>query len=222
MFDLTLAFTGLNEKTLLKSGAKLHQDYEVVYGHNSNHAGYYPGSSPLHLKLLYHPQTGKLLGAQAAGRDGTDKRIDVLAACIRLGGTVSDLTQLELAYAPPFNTAKDPVNFAGYMAENQMDDMVELVGWQEIPQLSPEEYQLIDVRTPAEMAEGKIPGSILIPVDEIRQHLDQVDPKRTAVLYCKAGLRSYIAARILSQNGFRVKSITGGFTTYKIAHYECK
>ena len=222
VFDLTLAFTGLNEKALLKSGAKLHQDYEVVYGHNSNHAGYYPASSPLHLKLLYHPQSGKLLGAQAVGRDGTDKRIDVLAACIRLGGAVSDLTQLELAYAPPFNTAKDPVNFAGYMAENQMDNMVELVNWNEITQLSPDEYQLIDVRTPAELAEGKVPGSILIPVDEIRQHLDQVDPKRTAVLYCKAGLRSYIAARILLQNGFKVKSMTGGFTTYKIAHYECK
>lgn len=221
VFELTVAATGLNEKKLLDLGKKPGEDYYAVYGHLAAHASYYPGSKPLHLKLFFGAQDGKVLGAQAVGEEGAAKRIDVIATAMRFGATVYDLTELELAYAPPYNTAKDPVNFMGYIAENILSGKVQVVGWQEIEHLDLARHQLVDCRTPAEFSQGAIPGSVNVPLDELRGRLGEIDRDKTVVIYCKAGLRSYIGARILLQNGFeRVRSLTGGWTTYDFAHFE--
>jgi len=220
VFDLTISSTGLNEKGLQHSGKKLHVDYEVVYGHGTNHASYYPNSSTLHTKMIFDRKDGRILGAQAVGKEGTEKRIDVLATAIRYKGIISDLTQLDLAYAPPFNTAKDPVNFLGYMGENILEGLVDVIQWHELGGLPQTRYQLVDVRQPEEYAEGDIPGATLIPLPEVRNRLSEFDKEKTIVVYCKAGLRSYIAARILTQAGYQVKSVPGGWTTYETATWE--
>ena len=221
LFELTVAATGLNEKKLLDLGKKPYADYYAIYGHLAAHASYYPGSKPLHLKLFFDAQDGKVLGAQAVGEEGAAKRIDVIATAMRFGATVYDLTELELAYAPPYNTAKDPVNFMGYIAENILRGKVQTIGWQEIEHLDLASYQLVDCRTPAEFSQGAIPGSVNVPLNELRDRLGEIDRDKNVVIYCKAGLRSYIGARILLQNGFeRVRSLTGGWTTYDFAHFE--
>jgi len=220
VFGKTAASTGINEKRLIAGGKKLHVDYEVIYTHGNNHAGYYPGADPIHMKVIFEPKTGRLLGAQAVGEDGTDKRIDVLATCIRLGATTEDLQHLELAYAPPYNTAKDPVNFAGYIAENIRSGLVEPILWQELDSLDRDKYQIVDVRTKTEHAKGSVDGSILVPVDDLRQMLDFIDRNKTVVVFCKSAVRSYIAARILMQNGFRVKNVMGGWLTYEALKYK--
>lgn len=219
VFGKTIASTGLMEKHLLAEGKKLHEDYEVLLAHPNNFAGYYPGNAPIHLKVLYDRGSLKILGAGAVGESGTDKRIDVLAACIRCGATVRDLTELELAYAPPYNTAKDPVNIIGYMAENIEDGLVDTVLWKEVASLDPKLYQLVDVRKIAEFAEGTYPGAVNLPLDEIRDRLGELDPQKTALVFCRAGLRSYIAARILAQHGVKVKSIAGGWLSYEALTY---
>ncbi len=220
VFDKTIASTGLTEKALIRAGKKPYEDFLALHGHPFNHATYYPGGEQIHIKLLFSPGDGKILGAQAVGGSGTDKRIDVIATCIRYGGVVSDLTGLELAYAPPYNTAKDPVNLLGYMAENVLTKRVDTIQWNEVPHLDPEKYQLLDVRTEKEHAEGTIPGSIQIGVDELRDNLDKIDRNKTAVVYCRVGLRSYIAARILSQNCIPVKSLSGGWLTWEAATFD--
>lgn len=219
VFTKTVACTGLSEKRLAAMGKKLHVDYEAVIGHSNNHAGYYPGATPLHIKVIYELPTGKILGAQAVGEEGTEKRIDVIATCIRYGGVMDDLCSLELAYAPPFNTAKDPVNFAGFMAENIAAGMVQILHVSELEDLDPAIHQLVDIRTEAEHLAGTIPGSIHVSLDSLRKELCKLDKNKIQVVYCRAGLRSYIAARILNQNGFKTLSMTGGWLSYEAETY---
>lgn len=210
LFDLTVAATGNNEKTLKRIGVP----YEVVHVHPNNHAGYYPGASQMTLKLLFNQETGEIYGAQAVGKDGVDKRIDVIATAIKGGLTVQDLPDLELAYAPPFSSAKDPVNMAGYVAANIVDGMVETVQWHEIDELVANGGYLIDVRDPGEVARGAISGSINIPVNDLRERLDEVPTDRELYITCQVGLRGYLAARILTENGFKVKNLDGGYKLY--------
>jgi rhodanese-related sulfurtransferase len=169
------------------------------------------------MKILFAPDTGKLLGAQAVGRDGVDKRIDVLATALQAGMTMSDLAELELAYAPPFGSAKDPVNLAGMAAQNVLAGDVELAQWTEVATLDPQRSVLLDVRRPDEYARGHIPGSLHIPLDELRRRLDELPRDRELVIHCLSGQRSYFACRILAQQGFRVRNLTGSYRTWKTA-----
>ena len=206
VFSLTAACTGNNEKMLKRAGIP----YKAVYVHPMSHASYYPGATQMTLKLLFDDQ-GKIFGAQAAGHDGVDKRIDVIATVIRLNGTVNDLAELELSYAPPYSSAKDPVNMAGFVAQNSLAGLSHLITWNEFEQLDKDDYILVDVRTENEYKKGHVNGAINIPVDELRERLHELDRSKTIVVYCRVGYRGYIADRILSQNGFRVLNITGGY-----------
>jgi CoA-disulfide reductase len=214
VFDLTVAVTGNNEKTLKKLGLP----YQAIHIHPASHAGYYPGAAQLSLKLLFDPKTGRILGAQAVSADGADKRIDVIATAIKGGLTVYDLADLELAYAPPYSSAKDPVNMAGYVASNIVDGLVEIVQWHEIDQIVADGGLLIDVREPIEREAGFIPGSINIPLGELRDRLHEIPRDRTVYVSCQVGLRGYVAARILSQYGYSVKNVDGGYKTYASVH----
>jgi NADPH-dependent 2,4-dienoyl-CoA reductase/sulfur reductase-like enzyme/rhodanese-related sulfurtransferase len=209
LFDTAIAMTGLSEKALKDAGIAC----EKVYLHPAHHAGYYPGAEPMHLKLLFDPQSGRILGAQAVGGAGVDKRIDVLAVALRAGLTVRDLQDLELSYAPPFGSAKDPVNFAGFLAGNALDGDVALCHSGDVS--APKVDQLLlDVRTPAEFKEGAIPGAINIPVDDLRRRLAELPKDKELLVNCQVGLRGYLACRILSQNGFRCRNLSGGYLTY--------
>lgn len=210
IFDLDVASTGNNEKTLKKLG----KAYEVVHIHPACHATYYPGSSQIALKLIFDRETGKIFGAQAVGKDGVDKRIDIIATAIKGGLTVHELTELELAYAPPFASAKDPVNYAGYVASNIIDEGMETVQWHEIDEIITDGGLLIDVRNPQERDNGYISGSRCIPLDELRDHLDELPKDQTMYVSCQVGLRGYLAARILEAYGFKVKNLDGGWKTY--------
>ncbi|MTI69162.1 MAG: CoA-disulfide reductase [Firmicutes bacterium] len=214
VFDLTVASTGLNEKALNAEGKEYGKDYLVVNTHSKSHAGYYPGAFPVRIKLIYDME-GKILGSQVVGYDGVDKRIDVIATTIRLGGTVYDLKELELAYAPPYGSAKDPVNMAGFVAENTLNGTMDIIQWHQIKDLDLEKTTILDVRDPIERELGYVDNSVNIPVDELRDRLDELDKDKLIVVYCAVGLRAYIATRILMQNGFKnVKNMTGGYTTY--------
>lgn len=210
VFDLTVATTGNNEKTL----TRLNIPYEVIHIHPLSHAGYYPGAEPISLKMTFDPKTGKIFGAQGIGKDGVDKRIDVIATAIRGGLTVHDLQELELSYAPPFSSAKDPVNMLGYVASNIVDGFFKTVQWHEIDDIVKGKGFLLDVRTPEEHGCGCISGSINIPLDELRDRLDELPKNEIIYITCQVGLRGYLAARILLQNGFDVRNLTGGFKTY--------
>ncbi|MBT2689002.1 CoA-disulfide reductase [Bacillus sp. ISL-47] len=212
IFDLTAALTGNNEKALRRLGVK----YEAVHIHPLSHAGYYPGASQISIKLLFDKETGKIFGAQAVGEDGVDKRIDVIATAIKGGLTVHDLQELELAYAPPFSSAKDPVNMAGYVASNIVDGMIETVQWDEIDDIIREGGYLLDVRTVKEFENGHIAGAVNIDLDQLRDRLAELPQDKTIHINCQVGLRGYLASRILKQNGFRVKNLTGGYKTYAI------
>ncbi|NLE02211.1 MAG: FAD-dependent oxidoreductase, partial [Fibrobacter sp.] len=209
VFDLTAAVTGLSEKNAKRLGIK----YLKSYTHSSSHASYYPGSFPLSIKIVFDPNDGKLLGAQVVGKDGVDKRIDVFATAIRHRLTVYDLTELELSYAPPFGSAKDAVNIAGFTAENILNGSMEVVYPDEL-QAVREGCTVLDVRTAAEHEQGAIEDSILIPVDSLRDRMNELDKSKPVITYCQVGLRGYFAARILMQNGFRVKNLSGGYKTY--------
>jgi NADPH-dependent 2,4-dienoyl-CoA reductase/sulfur reductase-like enzyme/rhodanese-related sulfurtransferase len=213
LFHVTAGVTGANERTLKKLGVP----YEVIHLHPNSHAGYYPGAEPIALKVLFAPDTGKLLGAQAVGRDGVDKRIDVLATALKGGMTVHDLAELELAYAPPYGSAKDPVNLAGMAAHNVLVGDVELAQWNEIGSIDSERTVLLDVRRPDERDKGFIPGSIHIPLDELRARLGELPKDREIIVHCQTGQRSYYAARILSQHGFRVRNLAGSYRTWRAA-----
>ncbi|MCX8091228.1 MAG: FAD-dependent oxidoreductase [Verrucomicrobiae bacterium] len=213
LFNLTAACTGANEKCLRRAGIR----YEALHLHPNSHAGYYPGAEPIAMKILFAPDTGRLLGAQAVGREGVDKRMDVLATALKARMTVHELADLELAYAPPFGSAKDPVNLAGMAAQNVVAGDVRLAQWHQVAALDPSETLLLDVRTPSERQKGFIPGSVHIPLDELRARLGELPRDKELIVYCQSGQRSYFASRLLAQNGFRVRNLTGSFRTWKTA-----
>jgi len=214
VFDITVAITGSNERMLKKNGI----EYERSYTHSPSHAGYYPGSIPLSIKLLFSRKDGKILGAQIIGYEGVDKRIDVIATAIRAGMTVFDLEKLELAYAPPYSSAKDPVNIAGFAASNILKGDVDIFHWDEVAGLDREKVMLIDVRTKMEYDIGTIEGAVNIPVDELRVRINELPRDKDIYLFCQVGLRGYVAARMLKQKGFRnVKNLSGGYKTYQLA-----
>lgn len=213
VFGMTGAATGNNEKTL----QRLNIPYHVIYVHPGSHAGYYPGATPLSIKLLFH-ENGTVLGAQIVGVDGVDKRIDDIATVIHFKGTVTDLTELELAYAPPYSSAKDPVNMAGYTAENVLTGRAEVIVPPDLLSRDLSATQLVDVRSEIEHTNGHIPGSMLIPIDELRGRLDELDPQKEVWVYCQIGLRGYTASQILQQKGFKVRNLTGGYKTYLMFH----
>ncbi len=210
VMEMTVAFTGKNEKQLKQLGI----EYLTCHAHPNSHATYYPGSTQMSVKLLFTPDTGQVLGAQIVGYEGVDKRIDVLATSIRAGFTVFDLQELELAYAPPYSSAKDPVNMVAYIAGNMVNKDVEVVHWSEVPAMLEAGACLIDVRSDKEFADGHVPGALHICVDEMRGRLNEVPKDKELLLYCQVGIRSYISSRILRQKGFKVKNISGGYTSY--------
>jgi len=211
IFDMTAASTGANEKTLKQNDVS----YLTSYTHSDSHAGYYPGARRLSIKLLFSPDSGTLLGVQIVGKDGVDKRIDVLATAMRAKMTVFDLEELELAYAPPYSSAKDPVNIAGFVAANIIKGDLENSYWNELEALDNNEYVLIDLRTKKELEKiGTIDGAVNIPVDDLRQTLSKLDKEKTYVLCCAVGQRAYIGHRIMVQNGFQSRNLSGGFVTY--------
>jgi CoA-disulfide reductase len=209
IFDLTAASTGLNEKTVKQQGI----DYKVIHIHPNSHAGYYPGAMPLDMKMIFQ-EDGRILGAQVVGYKGVEKRVDVLATAIKGKLTVYDLQDLELAYAPPYSSGKDPVNILGYAAANMLDGMVDTVQYHEIDELLAEGNMLIDVSQPEELDLGKIEGSINIPLPELRSRLNELPKDRTIYVTCRIGLRGYIACRILTQHGFKAVNLDGGYRTY--------
>ena len=214
ILDMAAAVTGSNEKSLTREG----RDFLTCHLHPSSHAAYYPGSTQMSMKLLFTPGEGKVLGAQIVGYNGVDKRIDVLATAIRAGMTVFDLQELELAYAPPFGSAKDPVNLAGYVASNMLKGDVEMAYWPEVPEFVAAGAVLLDVRTSREFSRGAVEGAMHVPVDNLREHLELIPRDKEILVYCRTGLRSYIAARILSQHGYRCKNISGGYELYRAAY----
>lgn len=212
LFDLAVASTGLNEKRLVQLGLP----FEKAYVHPGSHAGYYPGAHPVSLKLLFAPD-GKIYGAQAIGKDGVDKRIDVLAVAQRAGLTVFDLQDLELTYAPPFGSAKDVINMAGFVASNHLKGDTTLCHAAEVQARHPHQV-VLDVRNTPELDKlGRIPGAMHIPLDELRGRLDEVPRDKELLISCQVGLRGHVACRLLSQHGFKVKNLSGGFKTWQMA-----
>ena len=215
VFDLTVAAVGMNAKQLKKANIP----YMESYTHGASHAGYYPGGAMLSVKILFEPDNGRLLGAQVVGQKGVDKRIEMLAQTIQRAGTVYDLAELEHAYAPPYASAKDPVNMAGFVAENILQGLCRIITWREVSSLG-EHVLKIDVRTPKEYQAGTIPGFVNIPLDELRNHLDELPKERPIVVTCAVGLRGYLASRILLQHGFTdVRNLSGGYRTWNISSH---
>lgn len=213
VFDMTVASTGLAAKRLKLWG----MEYQSSVTHSAAHAGYYPDALPLTLKLTFHPETGKLYGAQCVGYDGVDKRIDQIAMLIKHGGTVYDLMETEHAYAPPFSSAKDPIAIAGYVASNIISGAMPVISWRELA-AKKDEMMLIDTRTPDEFSFGTIPGAINIPLDEMREHLSEIPTDKPVVLFCAIGLRGYLAQRILMGRGYQnTLNLIGGYKTYSTA-----
>lgn len=211
VFGLAGASTGMNERQLQLSG----KEYAVVHIQGKNHAGYYPNASAIVLKLVFHPKTGEIYGAQAIGADGVDKRIDIIATAIKGKLTVHDLPELEFTYAPPFGSAKDPVNMAGYAAMNIIEGVSESIQWYELEKMQEAGYQLLDVRGEGEIARlGALKGAINIPVDDLRARIGELSKETPIIVSCQSGLRSYIAERVLKQNGFTVKNLDGAFSLY--------
>ncbi|MBN1868148.1 FAD-dependent oxidoreductase [Candidatus Sumerlaeota bacterium] len=215
VFSLVAAATGANEKCLRRRGIR----YEKIYHHHGSHVGYYPGAGRLALKILFSPEDERLLGAQIVGTDGVDKRIDVLSTAIRLGASVRQLTELELAYAPPYGAAKDPVNFAGFIASNILDGDVEQAHWDDFPDGFPSASGfLLDVRDPNEVEREPADGAHVIPLPELRSRIAEIPRDRDIVAICDSGTRSYYACRILKQSGFRrVRNLSGGYRTWSIS-----
>lgn len=217
IFDYTAAATGLGEKALQKAGLP----YKQAVTHAMHHAGYYPQAAMISIKILYNPENGRLWGAQAVGIEGVDKRIDVIAAYIKKNGTISDLAEFEQAYAPPFDSAKDPINMLGFIAENDRDGLTGIISWRDIPRYAEKNAFFLDVRTPEEFELGALPGAVNIPHTALRNHLHEVPKDRTIVINCGMGLRAYLAERILRQNGYKdTVNLSGGFMTYKVTQDE--
>lgn len=217
VFDLTCASTGNNEKILQNNNS----NYNVIYVHPQSHASYYPGASPIALKLIYDNE-GVILGAQAIGYEGVDKRIDDIATVIRVGGKIHELTELELCYAPPYSSAKDPVNIAGYYAENVLNGISEVVLPRDIDSRDKTSIVLLDVRTQLERNSGYIEDSMFITLDELRNRLSELDKSKEYWVYCQIGLRGYIAERILKYHGFKAKNVTGGYKAYIVSKFKPK
>ncbi|HRY54628.1 MAG TPA: FAD-dependent oxidoreductase [Spirochaetia bacterium] len=214
VFDLAAACTGLSEKAAAKAGIA----HRAVIVHPSSHASYYPGAKPLSLKLVFEPATGRVLGAQCVGCEGVDKRVDVIAAFISMGGTVADLARFEQAYAPPYSSAKDPVNYAGFVAENLRSGLGDQVAWSEVARLRAEGAFLLDVRTAEEFALGHIEGAVNVPNTELRGRLAEIPRDRFVLVYCGVGIRGYLAERILRQKGWTAAAnLAGGWKTYAAA-----
>jgi len=209
VFDLMIAATGWNEKRLAAAG----REVMVIHTHPNNHAGYYPDAKQIALKLIFDPKTGEILGGQGVGVDGVDKRIDVIATAIRGGITAPELADLELAYAPPFGSAKDPVNMLGYIAENMMSGLLKTAQWNETQKYREAGYQLIDCRTSSEFGRGAIPGAINIPVDEIRERVAEIK-KEPILVNCQVGQRGHTATMLLKELGFDATNLDGGYLTY--------
>lgn len=211
VFDMTASSTGNNEKKLKQMGI---ENYETVHLHPLSNAGYYPTANPMDLKLIFEVPSGRVLGAQAIGYTGVEKRIDVIATAIAAGMTVRELQDIELAYAPPFSSAKDPVNMAGYAASNILDGLVKKVDVMEIDQLVEGGEYLLDIRTEEEYSLGNINGSVNIPLDELRDRMDEIPKDRNIYVNCQVGLRGYLGCRILNQNGFNTYNLDGGYSLY--------
>ncbi len=215
VFQRTAAMTGSSEKVLRRAK----RPYRKIYVHPAHHAGYYPGAEAMTLKLLFDPQTGRVLGAQAVGGAGVDKRIDVLAVAIQAGMTVFDLEEMELAYAPQYGSAKDPVNMAGFVAAGWLRGDHPQIDVETLLAAPPDQRPfLLDVRTAEEFSAGHIPAAVNIPVDDLRAHLGELPHDRDIAVYCQAGQRAYLATRILRQKGFAAANVSGGYKTYRLVH----
>lgn len=211
VFDLTIATTGWNEKRLVVSK----RPHYVIHTHPSSHAGYYPGSKSMALKLIFDSITGEILGAQGIGTEGVDKRIDVIATAIRGGLTAPELADLELAYAPPFGSAKDPVNMLGYVAENYLSGLSKTVQWHEVENYIERGYTVLDVRSESEFAQGSIPNSINVPIDELRERIHEVaGQNQNIVVTCQVGIRGHAASLLLNEMGFNSLNLDGGYQTW--------
>jgi rhodanese-related sulfurtransferase len=208
MFGLTVAMTGCSEHALVRDGI---DDFACVYLHPGHHVSYFPGAKPIHIKLVFRPSDGRVLGAQAVGEEGVARRIDVLAMAIQKEASVFDLEEAELCYAPQFGAAKDPVNLAGMIAANAVRGDMPLADW---GALEASDADIVDVRTRAEFERGSIPGARNIPLDELRGRLDELPVDRPLVVYCEVGQRAYYATRVLLHHGHRVANLSGGYTTY--------
>ena len=226
LFDMTVATTGLNEKSATAAGI----DYDKTYTYSASHATYYPGAAQMSIKALWDKKTLKIIGAQIVGFDGVDKRMDVLATAIRLGAKITDLTTLELCYAPPFSSAKDPVNMLGFVAENIVSGKLKQFFWHDVENLARDgSVFLLDTRTPYEVMYGKIDGFVNIPLDELRERIDEIPKDKPVYVHCHSGLRSYLACRILTGNGYDCYNLAGGWRLYEsvinertVPEYSCK
>ena len=209
VFELMIAATGWNEKRLAASG----REYKVIHSHPNSHAGYYPGAQQMSLKLIFDAKSGEILGAQGIGKEGVDKRIDVIATAIRGGITAPELADLELAYAPPFGSAKDAINMLGYISENILSGLLETAQWSQIDEFVDRGFQLVDVRTASEYAAGNIPGAMSMPVDEIRARIAELTNKDVLV-NCQVGQRGHTATMLLKELGFNAVNLDGGYLTW--------
>lgn len=219
VFDLTGASTGLNERAI----KKLNTSYEKIYLHPNDHAGYYPGATPISIKVIYSKESLEILGAQAVGTNGVDKFIDVIATTIKFGGKIDDLAELELAYAPPFSSAKSPANMAGFIGKNIEEGLVEQIFVDDLEKYDPNTQIILDVRDAVELVVGEFENSINIPLGELRKRVAELPKDKEILTYCAVGLRGYLAARFLSQNGYRVKNIAGGIKSkVKEIHFQNK
>ena len=217
IFDMTVASTGINEKAAMAAEI----EYDKTYIYSGSHASYYPGATNMSIKALWEKKTLRLLGAQIVGFDGVDKRMDILATAIRFGAKITDLTQLELCYAPPFGSAKDPVNMLGFVAENVVSGKIKQFFWEDVAALPRDgSVTLLDVRTSTEVSRGKIDGFMHIPLDSLREHLDQIPREKPVYVHCHSGLRSYIACRILTGNGYECYNLAGGWRLYESVIHE--
>ena len=226
LFDMTVATTGLNEKTARLAGI----DYDKTYTYSASHATYYPGAAQMSIKALWDKKTLQIIGAQIVGVDGVDKRMDILATAIRFGAKITDLTTLELCYAPPFGSAKDPVNMLGFVAENIVSGKLKQFFWHDVEKLPRDgSVFLLDTRTPREVMNGKIDGFVNIPLDSLRQRINEIPKDRPIYVHCHSGLRSYLACRILTGNGYDCYNLAGGWRLYEsvinertVPEYSCK
>ena len=215
IFNYNLGITGINEIICKRNNI----EYKTIILSPFSHATYYPGASMLTIKAIYEEETGIILGAQVFGKDGVDKITDILATAIQTNMTAYDLEELDLCYAPPFSSAKSPVNLLGNSIVNQIEGLVETITWQEVEKITDKNTLILDVRTDEEYISGSYKNAIHIPLDDLRERLNELDKSKTYLVYCKTGLRSYIACRILSQNGFKVQNITGGYHFYSIISF---